>query len=81
MTPLRAKRRRAAIAILIAAFVSFLLLSNEERVQSSRDRHTLRQIGQPDDVAAAALFLLGDQSRWITGQVWGVDGGLSTVRT
>lgn len=56
------------------------LLSNEERVQSSRDRHPLRQIGEPDDVAAAALFLLGDQSRWITGQVWGVDGGMSTVR-
>ena len=57
------------------------LLSSEERVQASRDRHPLRQIGQPDDVAAAALFLLGDQSRWITGQVWGVDGGMSTVRT
>ncbi len=57
------------------------LLSNEERTQSSRERHPLRQIGQPDDVAAAALFLLGDQSGWITGQVWGVDGGLSAVRT
>jgi NAD(P)-dependent dehydrogenase (short-subunit alcohol dehydrogenase family) len=56
------------------------LLSSEERVQSSRDRHPLRQIGEPDDVAAVALFLLGDQARWITGQVWGVDGGLSTVR-
>ncbi|MEO5816782.1 MAG: SDR family oxidoreductase [Gemmatimonadaceae bacterium] len=56
------------------------LLASEERVQGSRDRHPLRQIGQPDDVAAAALFLLGDQSRWITGQVWGVDGGMSTLR-
>ena len=56
------------------------LLSSEERVQASRDRHPLRQVGQPDDVAATALFLLGDQSRWITGQVWGVDGGMSTVR-
>ena len=56
------------------------LFSSEERVQASRDRHPLRQVGQPDDVAATALFLLGDQSRWITGQVWGVDGGMSTVR-
>lgn len=56
------------------------LLASEERVQGSRDRHPLRQIGQPDDVAATALFLLGDQSRWITGQIWGVDGGMSTVR-
>lgn len=56
------------------------LLSSEERVQASRDRHPLRQVGQAEDVAAAALFLLGDESRWVTGQVWGVDGGLSTVR-
>ena len=56
-------------------------LSSDERLQASRDRHPLRQVGQPDDVAATALFLLGDQSRWITGQVWGVDGGMSSVRT
>ena len=56
------------------------LLSSEERVQASRDRHPLRQVGQAEDVAAAALFLLGDESRWVTGQVWGVDGGLSSVR-
>ena len=60
--------------------LSARLLANEERVQGSRDRHPLRQIGEPDDVAATALFLLGDQSRWITGQVWGVDGGMSTLR-
>jgi NAD(P)-dependent dehydrogenase (short-subunit alcohol dehydrogenase family) len=30
-----------------------------------------------EDVAAAALFLLGDESRHITGQVLGVDGGWS----
>lgn len=57
------------------------LLSSEEKVKASRERHPLRQVGQPDDVAAAALFLLGDQSRWITGQIWGVDGGLSAVRS
>jgi 3-oxoacyl-[acyl-carrier protein] reductase len=56
------------------------LLAGEERMQASRDRHPLRQIGEADDIAAAALFLLGEQSRWISGQVWGVDGGMSTVR-
>ncbi len=56
------------------------LLSSEDRVKASRDRHPLREIGQPDDVASTALFLLSDQSRWITGQVWGVDGGMSSVR-
>lgn len=57
------------------------LLSTAERVKASQERHPLRQIGEPDDIAAAALFLLGEHSRWITGQVWAVDGGMSTVRT
>lgn len=56
------------------------LLSNEERVQASRDRHPLRAIGRPDDIAALAAFLLSEEARWITGQILGVDGGLSSVR-
>ncbi len=56
------------------------MLTNEARIQASRDRHPLKQIGQPEDLAGAALFLLSDQAKWITGQVWAVDGGMSAVR-
>ena len=35
----------------------------------------LGDVGQPDDVAALARFLVGPESRWITGQVINVDGG------
>jgi NAD(P)-dependent dehydrogenase (short-subunit alcohol dehydrogenase family) len=49
------------------------LLSTEERIQASRDRHSLKQIDQPEDIADLALFLLSEKARWITGQVWGVD--------
>lgn len=38
-------------------------------------RHPLRRLGVPDDVAAAALFLVSDASSWITGEVVAVDGG------
>ena len=34
-------------------------------------------LGQPDDVASAALFLLSAAARWITGTVMVVDGGYS----
>lgn len=36
----------------------------------------LGRIGQPGEVADAALFLASDLSRYVTGQVIGVDGGL-----
>jgi 3-oxoacyl-[acyl-carrier protein] reductase len=37
----------------------------------------LRRLGQPDDVARVALFLAGEDSAYVTGQVLTVDGGLS----
>jgi NAD(P)-dependent dehydrogenase (short-subunit alcohol dehydrogenase family) len=39
--------------------------------------YPLRRVGEPEDVAAAALFLASDESRWITGVVLPVDGGLT----
>lgn len=35
----------------------------------------IKRFGQPDDLVGAVLFLLSDDSRWITGQVLAVDGG------
>ncbi len=39
-------------------------------------RIPLNRFGQPDDIAAAALFLAGPGARYITGQVLTVDGGM-----
>lgn len=38
--------------------------------------YPLGRIGEPDDVARAALFLASDDASWITGTVLRVDGGL-----
>ena len=37
----------------------------------------LGRLGTPDDVAGVALFLASDLARYVTGQVIGVDGGLT----
>ncbi|MDA8310425.1 MAG: SDR family oxidoreductase [Actinomycetota bacterium] len=36
------------------------------------------RIGEPDDVAAAALYLVSDQASWVTGTVLTVDGGATS---
>jgi len=56
------------------------ILSSEERIEASNKRHPLNRIGEPSDIAQAAAFLVSDRSNWITGQVIGVDGGLSRLR-
>jgi NAD(P)-dependent dehydrogenase (short-subunit alcohol dehydrogenase family) len=37
--------------------------------------HPLGRVGQPADVAQAALFLLSDEAEWMTGLTLSVDGG------
>lgn len=36
----------------------------------------LARMGQPEDIAATVLFLCSPAASWVTGQVWGVDGGV-----
>ena len=54
------------------------ILRNEDAVKRSNERHPTKRINNPDDVAKAALFLLGDHN--ITGQILHVDGGLSSLK-
>jgi NAD(P)-dependent dehydrogenase (short-subunit alcohol dehydrogenase family) len=56
------------------------LLSSEDKRKSGADRHPLRRLGTAQDIANTALFLLSPESSWISGQVIGVDGGLSRLR-
>ncbi|HZJ26960.1 MAG TPA: SDR family oxidoreductase [Acidimicrobiia bacterium] len=46
--------------------------SGEEAIA---DRHPLKRLGVPDDIASAALFLASDASSWMTGEVIAVEGG------
>ena len=51
---------------------------DEKTVQGWRDAIPLKRGGTPEDVANACLFLAGDLSAYITGQVLHVDGGMLT---
>ena len=57
------------------------LLSSKEKRQASADRHPLKRIGTPQEIARLAVHLLSDASAWLTGQIIYMDGGMSSLRT
>ncbi|MFZ9045178.1 MAG: SDR family NAD(P)-dependent oxidoreductase [Cyclobacteriaceae bacterium] len=60
--------------------LSKTLLSSEDKRKASDNRHPLNRVGQPEDISEATLYLLSEDSSWMTGQTLHVDGGLSSIR-
>ena len=56
-------------------------LNNEAKMEKSAQRHPLKRVGEASDIAAMTRFLLSEDSSWMTGQILGLDGGMSTLNT
>ncbi len=56
------------------------LTASEPARQASLDLHPLGRLGEPGDISPIIEWLLTPATSWVTGQVFGVDGGLSTLR-
>lgn len=56
------------------------LINSNEKKESNAQRHPLKRIGSPTDIANAAEYLLSDKSAWVTGQILHIDGGISTLK-
>lgn len=55
------------------------LLATDEKRQASAERHPLKRVAAANEIAAMAAFLLSDKAAFVTGQIVGMDGGLSAV--
>jgi NAD(P)-dependent dehydrogenase (short-subunit alcohol dehydrogenase family) len=76
----RKLRVNAVAPALVRTPLSAKITANELALKASTAMHPLGRIGEPADVAAAVAWLLGPESGWVTGQVIGVDGGMSAVK-
>jgi NAD(P)-dependent dehydrogenase (short-subunit alcohol dehydrogenase family) len=57
------------------------LLQSDMMAKASAGMHALGRIGEPEELASAIEWLLDPEQSWVTGQVIGVDGGLSRIRS
>lgn len=46
---------------------------------ASAQMHALGRLGEPDEVASLICWLLSPEQTWVTGQIFGIDGGLGTI--
>lgn len=56
------------------------LINTDEKRAMNEQRHPMKRIGKPSDIANAVEFLLSERSSWITGQVLHVDGGMPKLK-
>ncbi|NHM07513.1 SDR family oxidoreductase [Flavobacterium sp. CYK-4] len=61
--------------------LAHILLNTPEKIEANAQRHPLKKIGTATDIAQMTAFLLSEQSQWITGQIFSVDGGLSAIKS
>ncbi len=56
------------------------LLSTPEKREASGKRHPLQRVGNAEEMGKMVEFLLSENSAWITGQIIGIDGGMSNIK-
>ncbi len=76
----RAIRVNALAPGLVRSNLTRHLTDNDATLRASEAMHPLGRVGNPEDVAGLASFLLTADAEWITGQVIAVDGGLSGIK-
>lgn len=76
----RGIRVNAVAPGLVKTALTERIWANDKSAEASRQMHALGRLGEPRDVASMITWLLQPENDWVTGQVFGIDGGLGTLR-
>lgn len=76
LAPRKIRVNSIAPGMVNTPLIDFGSLTEEQR-QANIARYPLKRYGEPEDIAGAAMYLLGDDSSWVTGQQFVIDGGIT----
>lgn len=66
---------------LVDANMSRRIVDNPKALETSLAMHPLGRIGRAEEISDLIHWLLDDRASWVSGQIWGIDGGLGTLKT
>jgi len=74
-------RVNAVAPSLVNTPLASKFLNNEAKMDKANERHPLGRVGSAKEIAQATVFLLGEESSWMTGRVLQLDGGIGNLKT
>ncbi len=65
---------------IVKTNLSEKFLNSDLKIEKASERHPLGRIGKVEEISKLTAYLLSDDSRWVTGQVINIDGGIGSIR-
>ena len=65
---------------IVKTNLSEKFLNSDLKIEKASERHPLGRIGKVEEISKLAAYLLSDDSRWVTGQIINIDGGIGSIR-
>jgi NAD(P)-dependent dehydrogenase (short-subunit alcohol dehydrogenase family) len=72
-------RANAIAPGLVKTPATSMLTSNEQALRISERMHPLGRVGEADEIASLATWMISGEASWMTGQVISMDGGMGSI--